>query len=65
MLELVILLYNILRDSVAKTLFLTHPDCLRHETGPSHPERPERLDGILEVLDAPLFSDLIRIYFPN
>ena len=27
----------------------THPDCLRHETGPGHPEQPARLAAILAM----------------
>lgn len=43
----------------------SHPDCLLHDPGPGHPERPERLRAILKVLetepeaalrDAPLAS---------
>ena len=26
----------------------THPDCLRHDPGPDHPETPSRLAAILE-----------------
>jgi acetoin utilization deacetylase AcuC-like enzyme len=49
--------------------FVTHPDCLRHEMGVHHPERPERLSAIEDQLiasglgqylaryDAPLASD--------
>lgn len=51
------------------TAYVTHPDCLRHEMGPGHPEAPERLiavdaemrsDGLLEslrCLEAPLAAD--------
>jgi acetoin utilization deacetylase AcuC-like enzyme len=28
----------------------THPDCVRHDPGPGHPERPARLQAILERL---------------
>jgi len=31
--------------------FHTHPDYIRHETGPHHPERPDRLRAILKRLD--------------
>ncbi len=41
------------------TLF-THPDCLAHDPGPGHPERPERLRAILAALDAPDFATLDR-----
>jgi len=33
------------------TGFLYHPDFLRHETGPGHPERKERLAAIVEKLN--------------
>mgnify|MGYP001549553627 CR=1 FL=1 len=58
------------------TLYLTHPDCLRHDMGPGHPECPARLaavnehlraSGLLEELDcreAPLAeaADLKRVH---
>jgi acetoin utilization deacetylase AcuC-like enzyme len=58
------------------TAFVTHPDCLRHEMGAYHPERPERLSAIEDQLiasgvgqhlvryDAPLASDeeLARVH---
>jgi acetoin utilization deacetylase AcuC-like enzyme len=34
---------------------ITHPDCLKHEMGTHHPERPQRLDAIEEHIAA---SDL-------
>jgi acetoin utilization deacetylase AcuC-like enzyme len=30
----------------------THPACLLHDTGPGHPERPERLAAVLAALRA-------------
>ncbi len=33
-----------------KTAFITHPDCLLHDMGLMHPERPERLAAIEEAL---------------
>jgi acetoin utilization deacetylase AcuC-like enzyme len=56
--------------------FVTHPDCLKHEMGEWHPERPERLTAIedqliasgigqfLERRDAPLATDeqLARVH---
>ncbi|MEO8718014.1 MAG: histone deacetylase family protein [Burkholderiales bacterium] len=56
--------------------FLTHADCLKHEMGASHPERPERLTAIEDQLiasgigqflarhDAPLATDeqLTRVH---
>jgi acetoin utilization deacetylase AcuC-like enzyme len=58
------------------TAFVTHPDCLKHEMGAHHPERPERLDAIEDQLiasrvgqylaryDAPLADDreLARVH---
>ena len=58
------------------TAYITHPDCLRHEMGPGHPECPERLaavnehmrsSGLLDqvrALEAPLASveDLKRVH---
>jgi acetoin utilization deacetylase AcuC-like enzyme len=40
------------------TLVYTHAACFRHEPGPSHPESPQRLKAVLEVLEAPAFSAL-------
>jgi acetoin utilization deacetylase AcuC-like enzyme len=36
----------------------THAACLKHEPGPGHPESPQRLKAVLEVLEAPAFSAL-------
>jgi acetoin utilization deacetylase AcuC-like enzyme len=58
------------------TAFVTHPDCLRHDMGAYHPERPERLSAIEDQLiasgvgqhlvryEAPLASDeeLARVH---
>jgi acetoin utilization deacetylase AcuC-like enzyme len=60
------------------TAYITHPDCLRHEMGPGHPECPARLgavnehmraSGLLEellCLEAPLAEagDLKRVHTP-
>ena len=35
-----------------RTAFITHADCLRHEMGAHHPERPERLGAIGDQLIA-------------
>jgi acetoin utilization deacetylase AcuC-like enzyme len=59
--------------------FITHPDCLLHEMGPDHPERPERLGAIEDRLiserldyvtsrhDAPLATreQLLRVHDPE
>ena len=61
------------------TAFVTHADCLKHEMGAYHPERPERLGAIEDQLiasglgqylkryDAPLASDkeLARVHPPE
>ena len=60
------------------TAYITHPDCLRHEMGPGHPESPARLSAInehmrasgmldeLRCLEAPLADedDLKRVHRP-
>ena len=46
------------------TLLLSHPHCLLHDTGPQHPERPDRLRAIEQVLREPKFSGLIRAEAP-
>ena len=40
------------------TLILTHPACLDHRTGQGHPERPERLQVVLEALRTSDFDAL-------
>src|SRR3569833_2755838 len=61
------------------TAYITHPDCLRHEMGAEHPERPQRLAAIdehlrdanllekLRCLSAPLAEpdDLKRVHAPE
>jgi acetoin utilization deacetylase AcuC-like enzyme len=42
------------------TILLTHPDCVLHNPGPGHPERPERLKSVLAALDHPDFAALDR-----
>ena len=37
-------------NAPARTGLVTHPDCLRHDPGEGHPERPERLNAILGAL---------------
>ncbi len=54
------------------TALITHPDCLRHETPPGHPEQVARLSRVLEALEgkevaritAPLVAedDLLRVH---
>jgi acetoin utilization deacetylase AcuC-like enzyme len=42
------------------TLLLTHPACLNHLTPPGHPERPDRLRAINQVLSEERFNPLVR-----
>ncbi len=42
------------------TILYTHPDCLKHNPGQGHPERPERLKAVLAALDHPDFAMLDR-----
>jgi acetoin utilization deacetylase AcuC-like enzyme len=42
------------------TILMTHPDCVLHNPGPGHPERPERLKAVLAALDHPDFAGLDR-----
>jgi len=42
------------------TLYLTHADCLDHETGAYHPERPDRLRAVMRALEQDVFRDLLR-----
>jgi acetoin utilization deacetylase AcuC-like enzyme len=47
------------------TLLLTHPACLDHLTPPGHPERPDRLRAIAQVLDGDRFQSLERAEAPQ
>ncbi|MHA7065155.1 histone deacetylase family protein [Azospirillum argentinense] len=47
------------------TAIFTHPDFLAHDTGPGHPERPERIAVVWEVLDRDEFRDLPRFEAPE
>lgn len=46
------------------TLLATHPSFLEHDTGPHHPERPDRLRAILAALQDPAFAGLARAEAP-
>jgi acetoin utilization deacetylase AcuC-like enzyme len=46
-------------------LLLTHKACLAHDTGPFHPECPERLRHVMAALEAETFSDLLREEAPR
>jgi len=42
------------------TLLVTHPCFLLHDTGPGHPERPDRMRAIDRVLSHDIFKPLLR-----
>jgi acetoin utilization deacetylase AcuC-like enzyme len=42
------------------TLLLTHPSFLEHDTGPGHPERPDRMRAIDMALGQETFAGLVR-----
>ena len=46
------------------TQLYTHSCFLEHDTGPHHPERPDRLKAVLHALEAPAFVDLDRLEAP-
>src|SRR5437870_1712321 len=46
------------------TLLITHPAFLEHDTGPYHPDRPDRLRAILAALEDPAFASLVRVTAP-
>jgi acetoin utilization deacetylase AcuC-like enzyme len=46
------------------TLLISHPSFLEHDTGPYHPERPDRLRAILGALEDPAFDALVRLAAP-
>ena len=55
-------------DGVAatmKTLIFTHPDFLEHDTGPGHPERPERIKIVWDVLSRPDFAGIDKREAPE
>jgi acetoin utilization deacetylase AcuC-like enzyme len=47
------------------TLLLSHPACLNHLTPSGHPERPDRLRAIAEVLGQDRFNALTRAEAPE
>jgi acetoin utilization deacetylase AcuC-like enzyme len=46
------------------TLLVTHPACLNHLTPAGHPERPDRLRAIEQVLEQERFQHLARVEAP-
>lgn len=47
------------------TLLISHPSFFEHDTGPYHPERPDRLGAILAALDDVEFAGLLRAGAPT
>ena len=47
------------------TLYITHPSYLDHDTGPGHPERPDRIRALEKVLSHELFAGLTREEAPE
>jgi acetoin utilization deacetylase AcuC-like enzyme len=47
------------------TLYITHPSYLEHDTGPGHPERPDRMRALEKVLADQLFAGLKREEAPE
>jgi len=47
------------------TLLLSHPACLDHLTPPGHPERPDRLRAINQMLGEKRFDPLVRVEAPE
>ncbi len=46
------------------TLLITHPCFLAHDTGPGHPERPDRMRAIDKALSGEAFAGLVRAEAP-
>ena len=46
------------REARLTTLFMTHTECLFHDTGTGHPERPDRLRA---VFHAGVVSSLFQV----
>jgi acetoin utilization deacetylase AcuC-like enzyme len=47
------------------TLLLSHPACLDHLTPPGHPERPDRLRAVNQILAEKRFDPLVRVEAPE
>ena len=47
------------------TALFTHAACLQHDTGPYHPECPDRLRAVLQALEHPDFVPLLREQAPE
>ncbi|VTZ26605.1 Acetoin utilization protein [Methylocella tundrae] len=47
------------------TLFMSHPSCLDHDTGPGHPERADRIRVIERTFESEIFQMLHRDIAPE
>ncbi len=47
------------------TLLYSHAISAEHDTGPGHPERPDRIRAVIEALGAPAFDRLVRREAPR
>ena len=47
------------------TLLITHPSAITHDTGPGHPERPDRARVLYEMLQHEKFQSLQRLQAPG
>jgi acetoin utilization deacetylase AcuC-like enzyme len=47
------------------TLYLSHPACLGHDTGPGHPERPDRVRVLDQMVEHERFAMLHRALAPG
>jgi acetoin utilization deacetylase AcuC-like enzyme len=56
---------NIASSFIVTTLFVSHSSSLDHDTGPHHPERPDRIRAIDEILGQQRFSMLRRASAPG
>lgn len=52
-------------ERLMTTILYTHPACLEHDPGRGHPERPARLQAILEALEDDGFAALERREAPR
>jgi hypothetical protein len=58
-------LQNPRQDIDLNTLILSHRDCLDHDMGPGHPERPDRVRVIERILEHERFQTLVREAAPR
>ena len=51
--------------TIMTTLLVSHPECLGHDMGAGHPERPDRMRAVERVLDTEAFASLVRLEAPE